>query len=101
MIAVWILGPTLAWLTGAYLDTWLQIKFVLVIVMSGMHGFFVALLAGFRRRPQHPPRPLLPDHQRSSRRADGVDRDPGHRSAFWSTERWINRSETLVAAGLP
>ena len=41
MIAVWILGPLLAWLTGAYLDTWLQIKFVLVIIMSGMHGFFV------------------------------------------------------------
>ena len=41
MIAVWILGPLLAWLTGAYLDPWLQIKFVLVIAMSGMHGFFV------------------------------------------------------------
>ncbi len=41
MIAVWILGPLLAWLTGAYLDTWLQIKFALVVVMSGMHGFFV------------------------------------------------------------
>ena len=38
MIAVWILGPLLAWLTGAYLDTWLQIKFVLVMIMSGMHG---------------------------------------------------------------
>ena len=41
MIAVWILGPLLAWLTGAYLDTWLQIKFVLVIGLSGLHGFFV------------------------------------------------------------
>ena len=41
MIAVWILGPLLAWLTGAYLDTWLQIKFVLVLLMSGMHGFLV------------------------------------------------------------
>ena len=41
MIAVWILGPLLAWLTGAYLDTWLQIKFVLVIAMSGMHGLYV------------------------------------------------------------
>ena len=40
MIAVWILGPLLAWLTGAYLDTWMQIKFVLVIIMSGMHGLF-------------------------------------------------------------
>jgi putative membrane protein len=41
MIAVWVLGPLLAWLTGAYLDIWLQIKFVLVIAMSGMYGFFV------------------------------------------------------------
>ena len=41
MIAVWILGPLLAWLTGAYLDTWLQIKFVLVIALSACHGFFV------------------------------------------------------------
>src|ERR1700744_4539675 len=41
MIAVWILGPLLAWLTGAYLDTWLQIKFVLVILLSGYHGFLV------------------------------------------------------------
>jgi putative membrane protein len=41
MIAVWILGPLLAWLTGDYLDTWMQIKFVLVLIMSGMHGLFV------------------------------------------------------------
>ena len=41
MIAVWILGPTLAWLTGTYLDIWLQIKFVLVILLSGVHGFLV------------------------------------------------------------
>src|ERR1700753_4014329 len=41
MIAVWILGPLLAWLTGAYLDTWMQIKLVLVIIMSGMHRAYV------------------------------------------------------------
>src|ERR1700744_5874823 len=41
MIAVWILGPLLACLTGAYLDAWLQIKFVLVVIMSGLHGFYV------------------------------------------------------------
>ena len=64
MIAVWILGPLLAWLTGAYLDTWLQIKFVLVIIMSGMHGLFVRCWRDFRRGPQHPVGALLPDHQR-------------------------------------
>ena len=41
MIAVWILGPLLAWLTSAYLDVWLQIKFMLVIALSGIHGFLV------------------------------------------------------------
>ena len=41
MIAVWILGPLLAWLTGAYLDTWLQIKFGLVVILSGLHGCYV------------------------------------------------------------
>ncbi len=47
MIAVWILGPTLAWLTGAYLDVWLQIKFALVIVLSGIHGFLVRYWRAF------------------------------------------------------
>src|SRR6202012_4371236 len=47
MIAVWILGPLLAWLTGAYLDTWLHIKFLLVILMSGMHGYYVACWRAF------------------------------------------------------
>jgi protoporphyrinogen IX oxidase len=41
MIAVWILGGILVWLTGAYTQTWFQWKFALVIIMSGMHGFFV------------------------------------------------------------
>ena len=36
-IAVWILGPTLAWLTGAYEDRWLQVKFVLVIGLTVVH----------------------------------------------------------------
>ena len=47
MIAVWILGPLLAWLTGAYLDTWLQIKFVLVIILSAMHGHYVRCWRAF------------------------------------------------------
>ena len=48
MIAVWILGPLLAWLTGAYLDTWLHIKFVLVILLSGVHGFLVSCWRAFQ-----------------------------------------------------
>jgi protoporphyrinogen IX oxidase len=49
LIAVWILGPLLAWLTGSYLDTWLHIKFVLVLVLTGMHGFNVKLWREFQQ----------------------------------------------------
>jgi protoporphyrinogen IX oxidase len=56
MIAVWVLGLTLAYVTGAYADTWFQIKFVLVIAMSGLHGFFAATVKRFavdaNTRPQ-------------------------------------------------
>src|SRR5580692_9400134 len=48
MIAVWILGPLLAWLTAAYLDPWLQIKFVLVVILSGMHGLMARYCKDFR-----------------------------------------------------
>ena len=48
MIAVWILGPLLAWTTGTYMDTWLQIKFVLVIILSGIHGFYVRCWRDFQ-----------------------------------------------------
>lgn len=47
MIAVWILGPLLAWLTSAYLDLWLQIKFVLVLILSGIHGLLVRYWRAF------------------------------------------------------
>jgi putative membrane protein len=49
MIAVWIFGLTLAYVTGAYEDTWMQIKFVLVLAMSGLHGFFAASVKRFAR----------------------------------------------------
>jgi protoporphyrinogen IX oxidase len=47
MIAVWILGPLLAWLTSAYLDPWLQIKFVAVLAMTGLHGFYARCVKDF------------------------------------------------------
>ena len=56
MIAAWILGLTLAYLTGAYAEVWLQLKFVLVLAMSGLHGFFATTVKRFARdantRPQ-------------------------------------------------
>jgi len=38
MIAVWILGVTLAWMSGFYAAPWLWLKFALVLVLSAVHG---------------------------------------------------------------
>ncbi len=45
MILAWALGLTLVFLGGWAFATWFQIKFALVIVMSGVHG----LLARYTR----------------------------------------------------
>ena len=56
MIAVWVLGVTLALMSGAYMQGWLQVKFVLVLAMSGVHGFLAGCVRTFARdantRPQ-------------------------------------------------
>jgi protoporphyrinogen IX oxidase len=49
MIAVWVLGLSLAYLSGAYAERWLQLKFVLVIFMSGLHGMFARWAKDFGR----------------------------------------------------
>ena len=49
MIAVWILGITLAVVTHAYVQGWLQTKFVLVLILSGVHGFFARTVKAFAR----------------------------------------------------
>jgi len=49
VIAVWILGPTLAWLTGAYEDRWLQIKFLLVVGLTVTHHLFGVWRKKFER----------------------------------------------------
>jgi putative membrane protein len=49
MIAVWVLGLTLAVVTHAYTQGWLQLKFVLVLVLSGIHGFLATCLKAFAR----------------------------------------------------
>jgi putative membrane protein len=48
-IAVWILGPMLAWLTGAYEDRWLQVKFVLVVALTVTHHLYSRWCKDFER----------------------------------------------------
>ena len=50
MIATWLFGLTLIWLMGkgAFLAAgWLHAKLVLVLAMSGVHGYFARLVKQF------------------------------------------------------
>ena len=47
MVATWVFGLTLAIVTGAYEEHWLQVKFVLVVLMSGLHGYFAGRVRAF------------------------------------------------------
>jgi putative membrane protein len=42
MLASWGFGIWLATLTGAWTQGWLHVKLLLVIVLSGMHGFLAS-----------------------------------------------------------
>ena len=42
MILVWLLGLTLAAITDAWLQGWFQAKLVIVVALSGYHGWMVA-----------------------------------------------------------
>lgn len=56
MIVTWLLGLTLVWLTHADQQHWFQLKFILVLVMSGIHGFYAGAVRRFANdantRPQ-------------------------------------------------
>lgn len=52
MIIVWLLGLTLAWITGAWSQGWFHAKLLLVFLLSGYHGYMIGygrkLAAGHR-----------------------------------------------------
>jgi len=41
MILVWVLGLTLAYITGAFTDGWLHAKLLLVVLLTGYHHYMV------------------------------------------------------------
>ncbi len=47
MIATWVFGLTLAWMSGYYASHWLQAKFALVVAMSGIHGWLAKMVKDF------------------------------------------------------
>ena len=52
LIVVWILGLLLAWTIGAFSQGWFHAKLILVLALTGYHGWMVAqakkMLAGGR-----------------------------------------------------
>jgi len=47
MIATWVFGLSLVWVGGWAYATWFQVKFALVIVMSGVHGMLSRYVRDF------------------------------------------------------
>jgi putative membrane protein len=47
MVATWLLGLTLVWYGGLYREPWFQAKFVLVLMMSAVHGLYVRYVREF------------------------------------------------------
>jgi protoporphyrinogen IX oxidase len=54
MILVWIFGLTLAWITGAWQQGWFIAKLLIVIGLSGYHGWMV----GYGRKLARGERPV-------------------------------------------
>src|SRR3954463_11230077 len=47
MIATWVLGLYLVWVGGWWKAGWFHGKFALVLILSGVHGFFARCLKDF------------------------------------------------------
>ena len=47
MIATWIFGLYLMWLAGWYTSGWFHAKLLLVLLMSGVHGFLTSRVRDF------------------------------------------------------
>jgi putative membrane protein len=41
MLLVWILGLSLAWITGAWSEGWFHAKFAIVVALSAYHGWLI------------------------------------------------------------
>lgn len=51
---VWIAGLTLVWMTGVHKDGWFIAKFVIVFILSGIHGAQTGRLAKLAKSPGEP-----------------------------------------------
>ena len=47
MVVTWVLGLWLAWISGFYVTTWFQAKFLAVIALTGAHEYLAASMRRF------------------------------------------------------
>ena len=57
MILVWVFGLSLMWITQAWIWHWFQLKFLIVLALSGYHGWMV----GYARKLARGERPSTID----------------------------------------
>ena len=55
LLLVWVAGLTLVWLIGAHKDGWFMMKFVIVFILSGIHGAQTGKLAKMAKSPDVTP----------------------------------------------
>ena len=63
MIVTWLAGLYLAWAGHLFSAGWFHGKLLLVLLLSGVHGFFCPLREGFCRRPEYTKSEILPFYQ--------------------------------------
>lgn len=68
MIIVWVLGLVLAYTTGAFSMGWLHGKLLIVILLSGYHGW----MAGYAKKLAHGQRPMTEKTLRLLNEVPGV-----------------------------
>ena len=54
MILVWVFGLSLMWITQAWIWHWFQLKFLIVLALSGYHGWMI----GYGRKLARGERPV-------------------------------------------
>jgi protoporphyrinogen IX oxidase len=82
MIVTWLAGLYLAWSGHWFSAPWLHGKLLLVVLLSGVHGFFFSLREGFCRRPQSQKSEILSFYQRGTDIIDGRNRHFGGSEAI-------------------
>jgi uncharacterized membrane protein len=73
MMVTWLAGLYLVWAGGWYKSGWFHVKFLLVLILSGVHGFFTRWMKDFAALV------LAAEREPSSARCKRVIRCPAER----------------------